>query len=506
MSEPTGTTGSEHTGTATSREIQLLLRNGRQSKGLTQAQVAQLVDSSRFTINRLEMGSLELNASLARRLEDALELTGLSALVARREQARTTPTVERDEVVRALLGRPELERVTIVVADDLDVYEIMYNERRDAPLAARDIRVMFPSVAREGELFGSGRPLYGWVEYQLKRLAELQATERFPGDSLRLYESDRVISSCVVTSTRTSTECAYWSPVPVDGRVRGEGLPVVTSADPATTGRIEAYAEGLYRDVDPLRTNRAVCKVSAPPEPAATQPATAGGPSATFTGYFGQGVDQEEAVRESEGFAVALVLTVANCDRRDYELGRRAVVYKRLTATRDRRRLSLFSSNVEDADIRAARAVVEKQERETARSTRSALAAGLEIQAFLELAAEGDSRPGFSDRGRPRVRDVRPRHRSGAFWPEELPSQLQLIRKAAAPGQPRRAAVAPRLYVLELQDTPRPELEALRFAADIEELGTADMAENDRLNDFLLAARDCGFLAPLLQRLKIEER
>ncbi len=505
MSEPTGTTGSEHTGTATSREIQLLLRNGRQSKGLTQAQVAQLVDSSRFTINRLEMGSLELNASLARRLEDALELTGLSALVARREQARTTPTVERDEVVRALLGRPELERVTIVVADDLDVYEIMYNERRDAPLAARDIRVMFPSVAREGELFGSGRPLYGWVEYQLKRLAELQATERFPGDSLRLYESDRVISSCVVTSTRTSTECAYWSPVPVDGRVRGEGLPVVTSADPATTGRIEAYAEGLYRDVDPLRTNRAVCKVSAPPEPAATQPATAGGPSATFTGYFGQGVDQEEAVRESEGFAVALVLTVANCDRRDYELGRRAVVYKRLTATRDRRRLSLFSSNVEDADIRAARAVVEKQERETARSTRSALAAGLEIQAFLNSQQKVIPDLAFQIAAAREFAmfdlDIDPER----FRPEELPSQLQLIRKAAAPGQPRGPS-APRLYVLELQDTPRPELEALRFAADIEELGTADMAENDRLNDFLLAARDCGFLAPLLQRLKIEER
>jgi hypothetical protein len=86
-----------------------------------------------------------------------------------------------------------------------------------------------------------------------------------------------------------------------------------------------------------------------------------------------------------------------------------------------------------------------------------------------------------------------------------LPPELQLIRKGTAEGR-RRAAVAPRLYLLELETGPRPELDALRFAADIEELGTKDLAESDRLNDFLLVARECGFLAPLLRELKVVEQ
>src|SRR5215470_16224922 len=159
------------------QQIWQVIRDGRQAKGLTQAQLAQLVGTSRFTINRLEMGSLDLTGQRAERIQAALDRPGLTSLVARREQLPAAPEIERDRVVRTMLGQPRLEKVTIVAADDLDIYAIIFDERRDTPLDARNIRIIFPSVERETQLFGGGQPLYGWIEYQIKRLAELQATE-----------------------------------------------------------------------------------------------------------------------------------------------------------------------------------------------------------------------------------------------------------------------------------------------------------------------------------------
>ena len=501
MSEPTSRELSlDATVVAEARQqIRQVLRDGRQAKGLTQAGLAQLVGTSRFTINRLEMGSLDLTVPLAERIQAALDLSELTSLVARREQLPAAAEIERDRIVRTMLGRPGLEKVTIVAADDLDIYSIIFDERRDAPLVARDTRIVFPSVEREKQLFGGGQPLYGWIEYQLKRLAELQATERYPPHTLRLYESDHVLASCVITSTRTGTECAFWSPIPVGGKVAGEGLPVATSGDPDTTGRLEAYADGLTRSLEPIRANRALCRV---PAAAASMEVAA---EATFTRYFGQEVDQEEDVGEDEGFAVALVLTVALCTRGHHGVGRRVVTYERPTSTRDRERLSLFSDRVDDVDIRAARALSRQISPDTARSTRGPLAAALDINEFIsscsgvipDLAFQNAARREFSmfdlDIAPERLKRI------------PLPPELQLIRKGTADGR-RRAAVAPRLYLLELETGPRPELDALRFAADIEELGTRDMAESDRLNDFLLVARERGFLAPLLHELKVVEQ
>jgi DNA-binding XRE family transcriptional regulator len=481
------------------QQIRQLLREGRRAKGLTQARLAQLVDTSRFTINRLEVGGLELTLPLAERIQTALELPELTSLVARREQIPAAPEVDRDRTVRTMLGRPALEKVTIVAADDLDIYTIIFDERRDAPLKARDIRIVFPSVEREKQLFGGGRPLYGWIEYQIKRLADLQAAERYPANTLRLYESDHVLTSCVITSTRTGTECAFWSPVPADGTVRGAGLPVATSGDPATTGRLKSYADGLMRSLEPIRTNKALCRV---PRVARSTEVTA---EATFTRYFGQGVDQEEEVGDDEGFAVALVLTIALCTRGHHGVGRRVVTYERPTSTRDRGRLSLFSDNVDDVDIRAARALSRQMSPDTARSTRGALAAALDINEFITSCSGVIPDLAFQ----------RAAHREFSIFdldiaPERLeriplPPELQLIRKGTEDGR-RRAAVAPRLFLLELETGARPELDALRFAADIEELGTKDLAESDRLNDFFLVARKTGFLAPLLEELKVVEQ
>jgi transcriptional regulator with XRE-family HTH domain len=475
-------------------QIARLVREGRYAKGLTQARLAQLVHTSRFTINRLERANTNLTRALAERLEEALEVSGLISLVARRAQLPAAAETERDLIVRNMLDQSGLEKVTIVATDDLDIYSIVFDDRRDAPLEAREMRVVFPTVAREAQLFGPDQPLYGWIEYQIKRLSELQTIERYSPDRLKVYESDEALTSCVITSTRSSATAAFWPPIAVDGQVRGANLPVVTTVDPEAVGRLEAYADALTRGLEPLKTNRALSRVTTLPAGEPTEE--------TFTRFYGQGIDQEEDVAEDEGFAVALVLVVALCTRQRHGLGRRIVTYERPTATRDRERLSLFSSNVEDADIRAARAFSQHEPAETARSTYSALAAALDVDPFLrsrsnvvpDIAYQYAAVREFS------MFDL-------SITPERLtrrplPAEMQLIEKGKE-GQRRRAAIAPRLYILELAAGPKPELDTLRFAADIKELGTVDLAQSDELNDFLMIARERGFLGPLLEELDV---
>ncbi len=477
------------------QQIQKRLREGRSAKNLTQARLAELVGASRFTINRLEKGSLNLTLPLAERIQAALDLQDLTSLVASRQRLPVAAETERDLTVRTILDRPGLERVTLIAADDLDIYSIIFDDRRDAPLEAREIRIVFPSVVREEQLFGPRRPLYGWIEYQIKRLADLQAIEHYSPDNLRLYESDQVLTSCVVTTTRTSSDCAFWPPIPVDGKVRGEGLPVVTSGAPDTVSRLEAYADALIRPLEPLRTSRALCRRPAPGSTGvAAEP--------TFTRFFAEGLDDEEDVAEDEGFAVALVLTVALCTRGRHGVGRRVITYERPKSTRDRERLSLFSSNVEDSDIRAARARARGLEPDTARSTSSALAAALDIDEFIRSSAGVVPDSAFHNAAIREFSMFDLRIAPERLKRIPLPPELQLIRKGMT-GDKRRAAITPRLFVLELEVGAKPELDALRFAADIEEVGTRDMAESDRLNDFLMIARERGFLGPLLEELEV---
>ena len=90
--------------------------------------------------------------------------------------------------------------------------------------------------------------------------------------------------------------------------------------------------------------------------------------------------------------------------------------------------------------------------------------------------------------------DVRPER----LRPHELPPQLQLIKKPQADGR-RRACLAPRLFTLELNPAgDEIELDLLDTSADIEVVGIDDLDESTTLNNFLLQARDSGFLIPWL--------
>jgi DNA-binding XRE family transcriptional regulator len=477
------------------RDIRAMIRRSRREKRLTQAELGRQVNTSRFTINRIETGSLDLSSHLVEPLAEILDLPDLATLVAQRDNLLVATVNERDLVLRRLLNTPSVKKVVIASVDDLNIYEMLLPSRSDMPiLSALDIDIIFPSAARERQLFNGRRPLYGHVEYQIKRLSDLQGSDDYSAANLRIHESDSILSSCAIVSTRAGTECAFWPLIPTPGKTSDATLPVITSVDPNTTGRFEAYAAELIRSSDPIHTNEALCQ----------RASAESGPQ--FTRFFSVGSDQEDDVDENEGFAVSLILVVALCTRKHYGIKRRLITYKRPSSLQDRERLSLFSNNVNDVDIRAARALAEKQTPEERRSTSGALASAIDISGYL--AANSGVIPDLAYR-LAAIREFATFNLSVApdrLSSVTLPDNLNLIHKPSFEGH-NRAAVAPKLFVLELDATrDQPELDVLRANADIEEVGLEDMRNASSLNDFLIASRDRGFLLPLLTDLRIAEQ
>jgi transcriptional regulator with XRE-family HTH domain len=477
--------------------IRELIRDARTAKHLSQSALGDLVGISRFTVMRYERGDLPLPLRMAEQLDKALDLDELSALVRRLEGLAGVNENRRDVVLeRLLLDTQALESVTIAVADDLDVFELIYDIGQNRPrLDAREVRIIFPSVERERQLFG-GQPLYAHIERQIKRLVDLRASEHRPFDSLQIFESDSILASCVVARTRSSSECAVWSAIPVAGQVAGATLPITSSADPSTAGRVEEYVKHLVSERDSLRSNEALCRVDGKGADAGSR----------FTRFFSPGIDAEEDVAEDEGFAVALVLAIALCPRAHYGLGRRLVTYKRPGARHDRERLSLFSNNVDDADMRMARAIESNSPTVASRSTRTALAAALDINDYVT--ASGGLIPDSAYK-LAAVREfatfglaVDP----GRLRSLPLPPELRLIRKPEAAGR-RRASLVPHLFAFELDPHgDEPELDILEASADIEVVGIDDLAESTSLNSFLQQARDGGLLIPMLSELGLVQR
>jgi transcriptional regulator with XRE-family HTH domain len=473
---------------ATRIPIRELVRDARKAKKLTQAELSDAIGISRSHMNRLETGAAEIPRHLIELLGQEL---GLPELLQRHEEQERAPHREtlRDNVVDRLVGLPDLQSLTVVVADDLDVYSRIFDWRDGQPkVRARTIDVVFPTGQREQELF-HGTPIHRHVEYQIKRLTALQHGGL---EGLRLYESDTVIASAVLARSRAHTECAYWAPLSALARVEGGGLPVTLRTDPSTIAQLEGYAHEMTAGTGRIRVNQALC--------------TVGPAGVRFTRYVEAGEEHED-IGDDEGVAVALVLVVGLCPRGQYGVARRIIAYRRQRAREDRERLSLFSNQVTDADVRAARAMDEHLPVDPERSRRGALAATLDTNAYI--AGNGGAIPGLAYQVAA-VREMRmfdldlPADRLRRI---ELPPEMRLIRKEVDSRDPR-PPVAPALFVLELDDSgTAPELDRLSSIADVEEIGTTDLEqEDDRLNDFLRRARDAGFLMPLLRELGVVAR
>jgi DNA-binding XRE family transcriptional regulator len=475
-------------------QLRELVRNARQQLKLSQADLGSAIGSNRFLIMRIERGEQDPTLEQARQLDRILG-SELTSLVERLNKTAGAGDDQRDSVFRGLFRDAHaLESVTVVVADDLDVVGTIYDGGAgSARLDARNVKIIFPTAERERQLFG-GNPLWGYFEYQIKHLSDLQASENGPSGNLRVYESDRVTASCVIASTRTGTQSAYWPVLPTGTTVQGGRLPVTVTDDIYTNGRLEAHVDHLLADREPLRANEALCRldeVSAKPR---------------FTRYFAVGTDQEEDVAEDEGFAVSLVLATALCPRKHYGVGLRVIMYQRPSARQDRGRLSLFSNNVDDADIRGARAIEEGAKRDETRSTRGALAATLDINDYLEAKDGVIPDQAFQIAGARELAMFGLSVRTERLTRVELPPELQLIHKPVVDGR-QRAAVAPHVFVLRLEASgAEPELDVLSRTADSEVIGVDDIAESKKLNSFLVTARECGFLIPLLENLGVAKR
>jgi transcriptional regulator with XRE-family HTH domain len=479
-------------------QIRDLIRKGRRDRGMSQAELGSALGSNRFLIIRIEKGERDVTVDEAAELDRVLELSQLETLARRLHKAAGNSDNQRDSVVSSLLREtPALESVTIVAADDLDVFGMIYDAGRDTMrLEAREIKVVFPSAQREIALYGR-ESLWGYYEYQIKHLADLQSGETGALGNLQIYESDRVVGSVVIAGTRTGIRSVFWPPVQTADGISGNGLPVMLTDSNETGERLRAHVDYLLEHSEPLRTNEALCRMDK------------SSPDPSFTRYFAVGTDDEEDVADDEGFAVSLVLATALCPRRHYGVGKRVILYKRPSSRHDHGLLSLFSNNVDDVDIRGARALEGSGRLDRIRSTRGALAATLDVNDYLtgkggiipdlafQLAAARELKMFGLDIDSERLRRV------------ELPPELRLIHKSGPEGE-HRAAVVPHLFILDLDPSgPDPELDVLSTAADSEVIGIDDIAEfaaSGRLNSFLVSAKEIGFLTELMNGIGVAKR
>lgn len=472
--------------------IRNLVRDTRRSRHITQAKLGQLINASRFVINRIERGASEVSPDLAELLADALDLPELVTLVAQREEPALIDNT-RDAVIKRMLGTPGLVRVRMVLADDFNLYRHLHDRvADDAKLRCDDIEIVVPTIARSRALFGGGSAIYGRIEYQLKRLLDLMKSAFYATNSLRLYESDEVIAAMLVTTTSIGTEGAVWPPMPVrhePNEFATAKLPVGVTTDPKAIAQLNSHLDALIGEHETVKSNEALCLVDA--DDASTPTA--------FTRYFTVGEDVEEDVDPGEGTAVALIMVIALCPRKRYGIGRRVITYRR-TASRKYQRRSLFSNTVEEIDIRRARAEEHGQQIDDYRSTRGALAAALDTNEYLTKHNGIIPNTAFQLSAAREMAmfdlDIDP----DRFEPIPLPEKLRLIDK-------QHAAIAPRLFVLQLRnDQAQPELARLQEVADVDEFGTEDLMTNDNLNDFLKDARQTGFLGELLTSYQIAQR
>jgi DNA-binding XRE family transcriptional regulator len=471
----------------TRRLIRDELRRMRQAAGLSQSELGDAIGTSRFTVNRLEAGKMALSVDLATRIEEALTGEGLVSLVTKLDQLEETAELRsgRDILVRRLLRTPRVHSVRIVLADDLDVHEIIAGI---AGLKDARIELIVPSPERERELF-HGQPIYGHIESQIKRVNDLNDSDH--GVTVEVRESGAVHSPVLVVRSPAGIECAYWPVLPVGGRVRGRDIEAHSSVDPATTSRIDAYVDAVHAESSRLQRNDALAVVDPKERPEGENRPF------IFT-RFAPSSDPTE-LDEGEALAVALVVIHAMCPRRAYGIGRRILVFKRSDVGG---RWSLPGHSVEEVDVRRARRRAEHQEFEDLpRSTSEPLTATLDHAPWfgesggeipLAVFQEAASRWLFAAYGI--EVDV------NRLMNVVLPPPLQQIAKPGDPKRPGR--IIPRLFALEIDAA---ELTIIKDRADVEEWGRADFAEHE-LNDFLKDAEDEGFLAGLCQELGAAER
>jgi len=495
--------GGDHAYETTQRLIGEELRKARKAKGWSQTQLAEAIGASRFMVIRLEAGTSDLRKEIAERIEAALECSGLVDLIDRRDQlVDSDGWSDRDSVMRRLLRTPRLQTVRIVLADDLDLYELLVD---NPAVGDARIEVIVPTMARERQLFHA-LPIYGHLEQQITHLSwlvDVRSSSRI--GEIQVLESPKVLSPAVIIRSPAGTECAYWPVAPVGSQIDGRDMQVVSTSDAQVTVRVDAHIDAVKAAASPIRKTQVVALVHPEPRPRGEDRPL------EFT-RFEAGSDPEE-LGDDEAFAVALLLIHTVCPRRDLGIKRRLLVYKRPEYAD---RWSLPGQSVQEIDVRQARHATEGHDfTDLRRSSTDRLAASLEHAAYfeqfggtipLQVFKEAARRGLFTDYGI----DIS----IGRLHNVVLPRSLQRIAKDVDRDEDRSAVVrriAPRLFTLELMQLPGSsvhELSIIKENVDVEEWGYEDIAEQDDgdLNDFLKSAESTGFLLKMCQELGVAAR
>lgn len=459
------------------RTIADLIRSARNELGLSQAALGSQIGVSRYVINRLEGTNQDLSLDLAVKLADVLNLPALEELTRAQFASPSRPVQSpntRDAQLEELLKSPGLDRLIIVVADELDIVGMLADARINLP--AR-VTIVFPSHARQQQLRGSAVPTAAtWdVQKQITRIFEALAVggdlhpDEGPLDyDIKLYESDDIRQSFVLVGTADGNQCAVWPALPNIQPDQFETIPVAVSTEPSFIQLIEAHYRDLVRDGMPLTHLKAVVVVDQGNE---TTPA---GPAARhrLSSYFQLGTESEkdaaaagDGATAQFGFGVALVLIHGYAERPGRPLGRRVLLQ------RDPKSVTyqLVSSHISDEDLIGTR---DRAPRSTSTSheARRKLIAGDRQASVTSAAFNRAARHGLLDEFGADVP-------AGALQEIPLPESLWIVEKFDPQGH-RLMPVVPRLFQLDLTPRNREDL-----SARIEASG--QKGDSARLDDWL---------------------
>jgi DNA-binding XRE family transcriptional regulator len=421
----------------------------RNERGLSQAALGSRVGVSRYVINRLEGENQDVSLELAVKLAEVLNAPELEELTRAQFASSSQPAQlsnTRDDRLKELLASPGLDRLIIVVADELDILGLLERARLNLP---ERVTVVFPSHSRQQQLRGTVAPnAPTWdVQKQITKLFEALAVggvlhpNEGPLDyDIKLYESDDVRQSFVLVGAAEGNQCAVWPTLPNIQPEELESIPVAVSAEPSFIQVIEAHYRDLVSTRKPLTHLKAVVVVGEADE------STPAGPAARhrLSSYFQLGVDSEKetaaaggAATGRFGFAVPLVLVHGYAERLGRPLGRRVLLQQEPKSAT----YQLVSTHISDDDFDG---VGERGPRSTstANSARRKLIASDREATVTSAAFIQAARHGLLDEFGADVP-------VSALQEIPLPERLWIVQKYDGQGE-RLMPVVPRLFHLDL--------------------------------------------------------
>ena len=167
-----------------------VLANARIEIGLSQVELADLLNCSTATVQRIEQGTLALSEELALKVQEALDISATWLLVNDPERPPITPgggLWNRFNYEFARASQPEFEPVDISLRDELERENEVKKEELSEDIAALEIYAMYRAMLKKAR----GSPKRTILRYRVaKAFQELK--KDFPPDKESFEELSRL--------------------------------------------------------------------------------------------------------------------------------------------------------------------------------------------------------------------------------------------------------------------------------------------------------------------------